>query len=134
MRILAHDDGSRSAAEAAEYQQLVGGRSAYLLTGTEADIGTCMIRLPGQPFRHLSRYAGLPPAELAAELASMDQAIDRLLAEGTEIYITREAVIYLEGDNVHNRSGRELLAHLRRNYRLEQLPGMQFLGQRLHGR
>ncbi len=134
MRILAHDDGSRSAAEAAEYREIVGERSAYLLTGSEADIETCMVRLPDQQFRHLSRYASLPPAELAAELVSMDRAMQGLLAAGTEIYITREAMTYLESDDVRNRSGRDLLAHLRENYRLVELPGMLFLGQRLRDR
>ena len=134
VRILAHDDGSRSVAEAAEFRELIGERAAFLLTGSEADIETCMIRLPGQPFRHLSRYASLLPEELAAELPGIDRAIDRTLAESTEIYITREAMVYLQSDDPRNRSGRDLLAHLRENYRLDDLPGTLFLGQRLRDR
>ena len=110
---------------------MVNESSAYLLTGTEADIETCMLRLPDLPFRHLARYASLQPEELAAQLPTIDAALDSLLASGTELYLTRGAVAYLENPGGQNRSGAELLAHLRTRFIFDELPGNGFLSYRL---
>jgi hypothetical protein len=133
-RVALHDDGSKSLAEAAEFSEQTAGQPAYLLTGTESDIETCMLRLPGQPYRHLARYAGLLPSELEAQLPVLDRAIDGLLSAGTRIYLTRGAVLALETEGETNRSGVAFLAHLRSRYSLSELPAGSFLAYRLERR
>ncbi len=133
-RVALHDDGRLSLAEAAEFRRVSAGQPTYLLTGSESDIETCMLRLPGQPFRHLARYAGLLPGELEAQLPTLDRAIDALLSAGTGIYLTAGAIRALETADESNRSGAIFLAHLRSRYLLLALPEGSFLAYRLERR